>query len=866
MFMRASFRSAARNVVQCFKRNLSGPSRDDYYLDPAPQTNVLFRDLVKLPGSAKLRLVRLMANKPSAKIAELVGLNQAPGNIKRTWEGVLTAPDVGAMLHVLKDSYSDIAVDALDAASSPMQPSLLPTLLLLHILFNCAKTLEHLIRTLAFVQDQLPTTPLPFRPILIILAVSKAAELRLVAPLRPFIESFLELDSVTAVHYRLLLRGLSLAPRSAETSNLAMKVVTSPGAKRYKLWNKDIYDALLRPSFLTLAIAEHVPKRNTGRVKPMLHSQALLRLYSHHGFRRRAFRYLRLLNSTHGTSPPMARGSRLSRAAAPSRWDYMYLAAFRHTATAYRYIRQMSAARSSSTPNRVRKSRGLSTRSGPCRSSRLKTRQVLRESTGMASMPRAPAPSHMTSSTNISEQSGLSSSDPLYIRWLSILQVAAKDPKLTAHALFLKFRRGGVRYMTLSAYEIVIRGLLRKQGFDPAVALWRELRDGGWSIGKTTLVIGVRALASANQGHEAFELLEEVNARYQARSSQDNTGARPQIEPKAVNIEAINQFMTALRRKGRPDAVFAFWDAMGVLYHLSPDVYTLNIMLGTARWARKYDQSLRGAFRSALAEFGLSRSRRAILDMVEGTAPEKIRKQVVSYIESTLDPDYPPRVTGQWGPEPASTAAVRIAVQVFLGNWPQLRAVRPPVRTTRRRPNDPATAPLLDLFHTLSESPYDDDHPTPLLHLLPEDAPPYPYPYIYPTDLTFRAFFDLLACELLHTEIPVALAWMRALEIRPSKTTLATALIHYTEVGMDAPLIERFKGGPLRSPYTMLMAWMRGWVGEENMPTRMEMSDEMARLAFYRHARYDNKHGFVVVNASGRHMKRELRWAHARVE
>lgn len=828
--MRASFRNAARSIVQHLKRDFSSQYRDEA-LPATSHTHALFKSLIQLPGHSQLRIVKLIPGKDTTKILQLISTDSEVADVPKVWEDILTASDFPTFIATLRACHESLQDGASDTATPASRPSQVPTLLVLHALLNRATTLEQLLAALAMAHDHLSVASQPMKPILVISAVARASELGLVATLRPLIDSFLQMESASKTHYRLMLRALSLAPRSVETSALTVELVTAMSSKKYSLRKKKVYDALLRPTFLTPRVAESVEdKLAAERIKPSPHHlRSLLRLFSTRGFRRRALRYLKLLDSSPMSSLSVSPGSRLSRPRTHTKWSSAYVAAFQDTMAAQRYIQRMTATKSFSPEPSV-------------------------ESSGSSDILVDAHPHQHSAAQSLTAE------------WLSVLKVAARDSKLTARALYLVFRKGRLRYtQTLSAYEIVIRGLLRKRGFGPAVTLWHELRDGGWSLGRTTLGIGVRALTSASQGHEAFALLEDIHARYQARTSMALSGKHA-IKPKAVNVEAINQFMTALRHRGRPDTVFALWDAMDVLYKLSPDVYTLNIMLGTARWARKYDQSLKGAFRSALAELGLSRSRHAIPEAEAGASPEEIREQVTSYIRDTLDPDNPPNVVGQWGFESASTAALRIAVQVFLGNWPHLQTLRPPVRTTRRRPNDPATSPLLDLFHTLSESSDPDDHPTPLLHLLPEDTPPYPYPYIYPTDLTFRAFFDLLACESLHTEIPIALAWMRSLGVRPSKITLATALVHYTEVGMDAPLIERFKGGPTRSPYAVLMGWMRAWVGEESMPTRSEMSDEMARLAFYRHSRYDDKRGFVVVDSNGRPMKRGLRWAHARVQ
>ncbi|KAI0692318.1 hypothetical protein BC835DRAFT_1357621 [Cytidiella melzeri] len=858
MLMRASFRNLARITLPCIKRYISGMQQQP------TRTTALFKDLVQLPGNSELRLVKMMATKRPTQIAEILELEHQPPHVRRLWEDVLAARGFADILLVLKTVGFEASESVGDIACNTQSSRQIFTLLVLHIFLNRANTPGQLIQALMVLQDHLPTAPLSLQPVLIIVAVAKLAELRLIATLRRLVQDFQELQATTAAHYRIILRALSLAPKSKETSALATELFSTMTVKGYALRHANVYHALLRPSFLTLDVAEGIEQKMAAdRMKPEVHYLlALFRLMVKRGFRRRASRYMSSLDSASRSSVSPRHASRLAHPKRSAKWQHLYIAAYRDTAAAYRYIKQMPTKRSSADatpssptntllPARLSQSRRSMTGRNFGRAAPDDDLQLQH---GLEFPTPADAQHYTTPSIR-------SDAPPVPPEWLSVLQVAGKDAKLSARALILIFRKGGRQYLyTLSAYEILIRGLLRKQDFTRAAAVWHELHNQGWALGRRSLGIGVRALASAGQCHKAFALLEEAHAGYEARTLVTEISGKSQIKSKPVSVEGINHFMVALRHRGRPDAIFSLWDAMEVLYGLAPDVYTLNIMLGAARWSRKYDQSLKGAFRSVLSGFGLSRAR-WVLPAARNTATaEENRKEVASYIAAMLDPERSHNVTGQWGSEAASRAALRIAVQMFLGNWPHLKSLRPPVRAIRKAGSDPALSPLSDLFHSLSQDPSDGIPPlTILLRLLPENIPPYPYPYIYPTDFTFRAFLDLLACESLHTEIPVALTWMRALGVWPSKTTLATALVHWGEVSMDAPLIERFKGGPARSPYSMLMAWMKSWVGEEHMPTRVEMMDEMARLAFYRHARYDDRRGFILMDSSGQPMKRGQR-------
>ncbi|KAI0339070.1 hypothetical protein BDW22DRAFT_1361988 [Trametopsis cervina] len=863
MFVRAYVRVGTRTVTPCFRRCTHRKVTHD--LPPTFRTALLFQKLLRLPEATELythRYLVISKSKPTCTVRPYALNNRFVKGDTPTG-GILRLHDLDDILNNTKTSGTAFKERVPDGRLPSTQSSLLYAPLVLHILLKNTDTLEEVIKTLVILENSLPVTSKLLQPVIIIATVAKLAELRLVAPLRGLIGTFQECPMATAVHYRLLLRALSLAPASTETSSLALLLIETMSKKGYQLGRKRVYNALLRPSFTTLAIASQVERyTNVHRSKLLAsHVASLFRLMVTRRRRRKALTYMNRLNDM----DEPAKGSRLSRPKLVGRL-IRYLAAFREQAAAHRHILRMANiddtsekptrerhAEAREKDSKTREKRATTdkhpvyiapTRSGPRR------RVIRRPEDGNL------LPSELARVNVLSTGAGELSDEEAPRQWLSVLRIASRDPILTARNLMSIFSKGRRKFsVTLSAYEVTIRGLVRKHGFARAAALWREVRRKGLPLGRASLALGIRALAHADHIDQAYALLEETNAAWEAYKALPVSDEPPLIVPKPVDITAINQFMVALRRRGRPDAVFALWDAMKPLYKLSPDVYTLNVVLGTARWASKYDQSLSGAFRSVLGGLGV-RGSRSLPAVREDATPQERRLEISAHIATILAPGMNITVTGQWGSESAPSVALRIAVHVFLGNWPHLRTLRPPVRATRRAGSDPALSPFSDLYRTLANRAPDDLPPTPLLQLLPDHTPPYPFPYIYPTDLTFRVFIDLLATESLHTEIPLALTWMRSLGVKPAKVTLATALVHWMEVGLDAPLIERIKGGQNRSPYSMLMAWMYGWVGEEGMPTSKEMSSEMARLAFFRNARYDNSRGLVVTNFKGRTLRR----------
>jgi hypothetical protein len=103
------------------------------------------------------------------------------------------------------------------------------------------------------------------------------------------------------------------------------------------------------------------------------------------------------------------------------------------------------------------------------------------------------------------------------------------------------------------------------------------------------------------------------------------------------------------------------------------------------------------------------------------------------------------------------------------------------------------------------------------------------YPQIYPTNAMFFAYIQLLGFQSLATEIPLALAWMRVLDIKPSRHTLSVALVFWAEVSLHGPLIEKLVGE--RSEYLKLVRWIREWVGDKGAPNDKDIRRWLKHVA-----------------------------------
>ncbi|GJE92952.1 hypothetical protein PsYK624_091110 [Phanerochaete sordida] len=564
------------------------------------------------------------------------------------------------------------------------------------------------------------------------------------------------------LHCNLLLRSISLHPKSNDTGALVRQVLEKMAQHGIKA-RKQTLNALLHPDFLTLEIASAVEQKMTqDDIAPTRHQlQCLCQLMIAHRYRAKAARYLRKLKlKTKEEKAAWTGPDKLLQA--------RFIRAFRRPTLALKYLTRLVTSRN-------RRARGVRRWQTPV--------------------------------VNVHQ-------------WLYTLHVASRSPHVSSANLLDTFRQSTSAYpLNRAAYSTVIRGLLSKRDYANAGALWEEAFSHSPPSNTWTVAVGASVLTMNGQSDRAFQLLEDVHATHFAATDKRRYAR--------VSLRALHQFMVSLHRMGRPDVVFTLFDHMETVYSLRPDVYTINILLQTARWARKFEDTIRGQ----LAVIGFELSPRP----GDIESPENPRTQPVSRIKALLDPNRRSWVTGRWNSEPAGQVALKHALQVFLGNWPWLSDVPPPVQALRRAGEDAARRPLGEVINrTVERAPYET---SPLLALLP-DVPSAVYPEVMPTDVTFRTLVDLLAAQALQAEIPRVLAWMRALDIRPSKTTLATALVHWVDVSMDSPFIERLKGTGRRDPYALLLAWMEDWAGAERMPQRDEMAEEMRRAAYYRDVNY----------------------------
>jgi hypothetical protein len=200
-------------------------------------------------------------------------------------------------------------------------------------------------------------------------------------------------------------------------------------------------------------------------------------------------------------------------------------------------------------------------------------------------------------------------------------------------------------------------------------------------------------------------------------------------------------------------------------------------------------------------------------------------------IKAMLDPEYAPYFTWH-DAEPWRVVRHIFREEVMFGNWPGLRHVKPPAHAIRA---DDATG-RLEAFREMRAREN--------LYWHSSIGSKGRYPQLIPTQGAFKQYIMLLGRVRRSSEIPEVMAWMKALDIRPTQLTVAVALSLWSHVALDSPIDDTWNelqsrqawnaSSPWRrthgGEYGKLIAWLTDWLGEHEIPSDekiLEVSKEV---------------------------------------
>ena len=688
--------------------------------------------------------------------------------------------------HDIASAVSKLTEIGTSASSSLARPSAsMPPWVVLYLVGFKVRTPAHATGPLLdIVYGHLHKSPTSIQGPLLILTLSNLARFNLLIPIRRIVDTFLNTPLLDPDRqFNLFLQALSSIPyRSVDSANNVVTIVKAMEARQLKL-SSATYESLLNDRFVTLQLTKYLRARmiQEGFVPSASHLEAYLRVFAKNGAIHDAQKYHEAIHSIPapvgetGDEPIHVSKNPYYRA------NTLFLGAHDDRTSAFNFLRILLKPPKKTTPS-TQKKRETSTTPHPS-SQRREVRFLNKQKSDIYDQTAA-------------------------------LYVAAKDLSTSTHRLIQLFVKLTSR-PTVATYTVLIRGLLFRKEFSKAAIFWSKLLKTGLVIDQEALTTGVQTLTRNEKPHEAFLLLEKYTLK--PRNQDCTTEVSILYPPVALNTISMNEFLVSLNRIGRPDAVFKFWDHMGVLYGTEPNTDTLSILLQSARLACRLDDTISGA----LAQMGLINPfrRRKVYQ------PHQSREEAIDEILTVIG--HPSRgglrryTSGIWKDQLPLEAARKAFLQALFGNDTNRRllSVEPPANPMRSSYDSDASSSadsVIDLIPNISSKKYVF---TPPPDLLTAEGKGH-YPEIVINNANCFNYITLLGVcgGKRAAEIPLVLAWMKELGIVPSGSTISVVLVFWAELGVQAPLVEKWSGGPEKNEYSRLVDWIRDWVGKKMLP------------------------------------------------
>ncbi|KZO97602.1 hypothetical protein CALVIDRAFT_75422 [Calocera viscosa TUFC12733] len=351
----------------------------------------------------------------------------------------------------------------------------------------------------------------------------------------------------------------------------------------------------------------------------------------------------------------------------------------------------------------------------------------------------------------------------------------------------------------------VMARLLNAHQARAAIWLWQQVKEHMRNVDAYVLSVLIGALNDVNRLDLSYGIICKIagfSVHPAIRTTVDYLWPSTKTGD-MLDDGVFNSFISGLNRAGRFDVVGQVWNSMERHFGVRPTSWTLTLLITTGNYS--------DVLPSFTSEFAVLRDRLPFGPSRTDTvlSPTEIADALVAGQEMNA--------SQFWDGQPPWRTAQRIFKEVLFGNFPMLKEMKSPVDAKRNslhwlHPGSftfkRTTTALRDLLSHLT-----------LQGDLPVDSR---FPDLYPDEYMFGAYISLLGRQSMTEEIPLALAWMRALDIKPHRRSLTLALMYYQDIGAPPPLLDRIvdqHGGN----YEKLRQWIEEWVGPRETPQPAEV-------------------------------------------
>lgn len=323
-----------------------------------------------------------------------------------------------------------------------------------------------------------------------------------------------------------------------------------------------------------------------------------------------------------------------------------------------------------------------------------------------------------------------------------------------------------------------------------ALRVWEYVTHMGIRPDAAALQVAMTVLIDLDRPREAVYLF-----RQHSRARTDSSsGFKPIVGSSTSNIQILSTYARALDFAGLHSDVYHLWKTLSTDWNLEPDERIFGALISSAR------------------KLSLAAAIEPSNNMLQPTSASTLP---VSEAEA------------DWDGAPAAEVAIRLFWSILYQNWPSIadtisaplntasvwrgvgahelflsrvRGLSPPSHSARSRSRRPRFADSLATAQTVIPS---------LQYALE-------WPMLFPTRYSFRDQLELLGlCQQAHY-IPLLLAWMRALKVKPDQDVILRAYYWIYQIS-----------SPIQTRILALDEFVSRWIEEEGITEVVIPTDRM---------------------------------------
>ncbi|KAH9816324.1 hypothetical protein DFH28DRAFT_221869 [Melampsora americana] len=325
-----------------------------------------------------------------------------------------------------------------------------------------------------------------------------------------------------------------------------------------------------------------------------------------------------------------------------------------------------------------------------------------------------------------------------------------------------------------------------------ALRVWEYVTHMGMQPDAAALQVAMTVLIDLDRSHEAVYLF-----RQHSRPANDNQSSSPPVVgSSSSNIQVLATYARALDLAGHQSDVYHLWKTLRSDWNVEPDERIFGALISSARK----------------------------LALAAATEPSN---NMLSVSSPNLN-DTPQRdVSDDWDGRPAAEVAIRLFWSILYQNWPNIaQMISAPLRTasiwngvgvhelflSRLR----GLTPPSHSVQTHSQTKSSIDKLSTAQTVMPSLQYSTDWPMLIPTRYSFRDQIELLGiCNQAHY-IPLLLAWMKALKIKPDQDLILRGYYWIYQIS-----------SPIQNRLVTLDSFIEDWIQEFDDQDLMVPTDRM---------------------------------------